>query len=160
MEQERLKTLSEHYEQLEKQNSDWGLPACNQNLIIDLMQEFVTELGLFDCWTCGGPWPWKGESLTPEQLLKWDNDQISIIMQRPEGWILDQRIIGIIFISREGRENTIFFWYKLAASCFFQGVLSQPAGYQLCLVWDTPSPSGFTFISHGGTFSCWERPPS
>lgn len=75
MEQERLKTLSEHYEQLEKQYSDWGLPASNQNLFIDLMQEIAIELGLSNCWICGGlksakKWPWKGESLTPEQLLK------------------------------------------------------------------------------------------
>ncbi|TRZ12014.1 hypothetical protein HGM15179_015077 [Zosterops borbonicus] len=45
IEQERLKTLSEHYEQLEKQYKDWGLPAPNQNLFRDLMQEIATELG-------------------------------------------------------------------------------------------------------------------
>lgn len=54
MEQEKIKTLSEQYEQLEQQYSDWGLPASNKNLFVDLMQEIATELGLANCWNCGG----------------------------------------------------------------------------------------------------------
>ncbi|RMC04319.1 hypothetical protein DUI87_19138 [Hirundo rustica rustica] len=52
VEQERLKTLSEHYEHLEKQYSDWGLPSPNQNLFIDLMQEIATvrSIQLLDLW--------------------------------------------------------------------------------------------------------------
>ncbi|NXQ68840.1 ENR1 protein, partial [Quiscalus mexicanus] len=87
------------------------LLVSNRNLFIDLIQEIATELGLSNYWTCGGPksakkWPWKAESLTPDQLLKWDNAQISRTIQRPEGWVLDQRIIGKICISREGKEYT------------------------------------------------------
>ncbi|NXU00801.1 ENR1 protein, partial [Buphagus erythrorhynchus] len=82
------------------------LPASSKSLFIELMQEIATELGLSNCWICGGlksaeKWPWKGESLAPEQLLKWDS-QIIKTMSRPEGWILDKRIIGTICISREG----------------------------------------------------------
>lgn len=111
LEQERLQMLSKQYDQMERQYDEWGLPASNQNLFIDLMQEIATELGLSNCWICGGlksaeKWPWKGEGLTPEQLLKWNKDQTSRSTPRPEGWILDQRIIGIICVSREGKEYT------------------------------------------------------
>lgn len=91
IEQEKLRTLSEQYDQLEKQYTNWGLPASDQNLFVDLMQEIATELGLSNCWICGGiksaeKWPRKDESLTPEQLLKWKDDKAPKITQRPEGW--------------------------------------------------------------------------
>ncbi|RMB89521.1 hypothetical protein DUI87_34095 [Hirundo rustica rustica] len=106
MEQERMRTLSEQYEQLEKQSNDWSLATSRKNLFLDLVQEIATELGLTNCWICGGlksaeRWPWKGESLTPEQLLKWDN-KILNTLTRPGGWTLDERVIGTICISREG----------------------------------------------------------
>ncbi|RMC21964.1 hypothetical protein DUI87_02835 [Hirundo rustica rustica] len=106
MEQERMRTLSEQYEQLEKQSNDWRLATSSKNLFLDLVQEIATELGLTNCWICGGlksaeRWPWKGESLTPEQLLKWDN-KILNTLTRPGGWTLDERVIGTICISREG----------------------------------------------------------
>ncbi|RMC19894.1 hypothetical protein DUI87_03460 [Hirundo rustica rustica] len=106
MEQERMRTLSEQYEQLERESSDWSLSASSKNLFLDLVQEIATELGLTNCWICGGlrsaeRWPWKGESLAPEQLLRWDN-KILKTMTRPEGWTLDERVIGTICISREG----------------------------------------------------------
>ncbi|NXN19089.1 ENR1 protein, partial [Indicator maculatus] len=93
--------------QLEKQYTGWGLPASESNLFIDLMQEIATELGLSNCWICRGlksadKWPWKGESLTPEQLLKWDNTEISRTIQRPQRWVLDQWGIGMVCISQEG----------------------------------------------------------
>ncbi|RMC16705.1 hypothetical protein DUI87_06645 [Hirundo rustica rustica] len=110
MEQERMRTLSEQYEQLERQSSDWSLSASSKNLFLDLVQEIATELGLTDCWICGGlrsaeRWPWKGESLAPEQLLRWDN-KILKTMTRPEGWTLDERIIGTICVSREGNAHS------------------------------------------------------
>ena len=82
LEQERLRTLSEQYDLLEKQYDNFGLPRSDKNLFIDLMQKIATELGLSNCWICGGlksaeKWPWKGESLTPEQLLRWDKTRIS-----------------------------------------------------------------------------------
>ncbi|RMC13292.1 hypothetical protein DUI87_10827 [Hirundo rustica rustica] len=106
MEQERMRTLSEQYDQLEKQSNDWSLATSSKNLFLDLVQEIATELGLTNCWICGGlksaeRWPWKGESLTPEQLLKWDN-KILNTLTRPGGWTLDERVIGTICISREG----------------------------------------------------------
>ncbi|XP_041901283.1 uncharacterized protein LOC121672624 isoform X1 [Corvus kubaryi] len=111
IEQERLLALSKQYDLLEKQYNDWEWPAPNTNLFIELMQEIATELGLCNCWICGGlksaeKWPWKGEGLAPEQLLKRDKNQSSMTTQRPEGWILDPRVIGIICISREGSEYT------------------------------------------------------
>ncbi|RMC06472.1 hypothetical protein DUI87_15907 [Hirundo rustica rustica] len=106
IEQERMRTLSEQYDQLEKQSNDWSLATSSKNLFLDLVQEIATELGLTNCWICGGlksaeRWPWKGESLTPEQLLKWDN-KILNTLTRPGGWTLDERVIGTICISREG----------------------------------------------------------
>ncbi|RMC16605.1 hypothetical protein DUI87_06542 [Hirundo rustica rustica] len=106
MEQERMRTLSEQYDQLEKQSNDWSLATSSKNLFLDLVQEIATELGLTNCWICGGlksaeRWPWKDESLTPEQLLKWDN-KILNTLTRPGGWTLDERVIGTICISREG----------------------------------------------------------
>ncbi|RMC19789.1 hypothetical protein DUI87_03353 [Hirundo rustica rustica] len=71
MEQERMRSLNEQYEQLERQSSDWGLPASSKNLFIELMQEIATELGLSNCWICGGlksaeKWPWKGVWESPQ----------------------------------------------------------------------------------------------
>ncbi|RMC05418.1 hypothetical protein DUI87_18609 [Hirundo rustica rustica] len=64
MEQERMRTLSEQYDQLEKQSNDWSLATSSKNLFLDLVQEIATELGLTNCWICGGlksaeRWPWK-----------------------------------------------------------------------------------------------------
>lgn len=75
VEQERLETLGEQYELLETQYSDGELPSPDRNLFIDLMQEIAKEFGLSNCWIRGGlksaeKWPWRGESLAPEQLLK------------------------------------------------------------------------------------------
>ncbi|RMB88534.1 hypothetical protein DUI87_24294 [Hirundo rustica rustica] len=90
MEQERMRTLSKQYEQLERESSDWSLSASSKNLFLDLVQEIATELGLTNCWICRGlrsaeRWPWKGESLAPEQLLRWDN-KILKTMTRSTIW--------------------------------------------------------------------------
>ncbi|RMC20063.1 hypothetical protein DUI87_00909 [Hirundo rustica rustica] len=141
MEQERMRTLSEQYDQLEKQSNDWSLATSSKNLFLDLVQEIATELGLTNCWICGGlksaeRWPWKGESLTPEQLLKWDN-KILNTLTRPGGWTLDERVIGTICISREGN------------------VYSDVVGYTPCLstlavnsnnrskMWQPETPNGY-----------------
>uniref|UniRef100_A0A674H2S3 Envelope glycoprotein n=1 Tax=Taeniopygia guttata TaxID=59729 RepID=A0A674H2S3_TAEGU len=142
LEQEKLKSLSEQYDQLEKQYAKWGLPASDQNLFVDLMQEIATELKLSNCWVCGGlksaeKWPWRGEGLTPEQLLKWETGETPKIIQRPEGWVLDQRVIGTFCLSREG------------------GLYSEIVGYTPCIstlsmnstshikVWQPESPPGY-----------------
>lgn len=77
-----LEELNELYKQLKQQYSDWDLPASTKNLFLDLMQEIATELILSKCWICGGlrmveRWPWRGDSLAPEQFLKWNHTQIS-----------------------------------------------------------------------------------
>ncbi|NXX24061.1 ENR1 protein, partial [Podargus strigoides] len=89
------------------QYSNSGSLTGSQNLFLDLMQEIASELNLRSCWICGGlntaeRWPWKGESLAPEQLLKWNKSQISKTLLRPEGWVIEKRIFGTICISREG----------------------------------------------------------
>ncbi|RMB88494.1 hypothetical protein DUI87_35141 [Hirundo rustica rustica] len=71
MEQERMRTLSKQYEQLERESSDWSLSASSKNLFLDLVQEIATELGLTNCWICGGlrsaeRWPWKDKELRME----------------------------------------------------------------------------------------------
>lgn len=88
------------------------------------MQEIARELGLSDCWICGGlkseeKRPWKGEGLAPEQLLKWKKDQTLGTIQRPEGWILDQRIIGSVCVSREGKEYRDLVCYTLSISTLY-----------------------------------------
>lgn len=77
-----LEELNELYKQLKQQYSDWDLPTSTKNLFLDLMQEIATELRLSKCWICGGlrmaeRWPWRGDSLAPEQFLKWNHTQIS-----------------------------------------------------------------------------------
>lgn len=121
IEQERLKTLSEQYEALEKQYADGELPSPDRNLFIDLIQEIATELGLSNCWICGGlksaeKWPWKGEGLAPEHLQKWDSPRVSKLVQRPEGWALDQRVISSICVSQKGREYTEMVGYTSCVS--------------------------------------------
>lgn len=44
------------------------------------------------------------------------------------------------------------------AFSLFPGNAITACWHQLCLLGDTPSLSGFTFISGAGTFFCWERP--
>lgn len=161
IEQERLKTLSEQYDQLEKQYSDWGYLASNRNLFIDLIQEIAIELGLSNCWTCGGlksaeKWPWKGESLTPDQLLKWDNAQISRTIQRPEGWVLDQRIIGTICIGREGKEYTQIVEYIPCISTLAVNSINKSN------VWQPEPPAGYWSHEKGTNWHekiglCWNK---
>ncbi|RMC20654.1 hypothetical protein DUI87_01506 [Hirundo rustica rustica] len=141
MEQERMRWLSEQYEQLEKQSSDWSLPASSKNLFVDLVQEIATELGLSNCWICGGlksaeRWPWKGESLAPEQLLRWDN-QIIKTMSRPEGWTLDKRIIGTTCISREGNTYTEIVGYTPCLSTLAVNSNNRTK------IWQPEPPAGF-----------------
>lgn len=55
-------------------------------------------------------------------------------------------------------EQSICTHLQHPALLLFPGNAISACPCQLCLLWDTPSWSGFTFISAGGTFSCWERP--
>ncbi|NXB88814.1 ENR1 protein, partial [Vidua chalybeata] len=112
------------------------------HLYLDLMQEIATELGLSNCWICGGlksaeKWPWEGESLAPEQLLKWDNARISTTIQRPEGWVLDKRVIGTICISREGKEYTEVVGY---APCISTLAINS---HNKSRVWQPELPAGY-----------------
>lgn len=61
-------------------------------------------------------WSWKGEGLALEQLLKWDNPRVSKLAQRPEGWVLDPRVIGTICVSQEGKEYTEMVGYAPCAT--------------------------------------------
>ncbi|NWH68118.1 ENR1 protein, partial [Geococcyx californianus] len=77
-----------------------------RNLFIDLMEKIVKELNVTSCWICGGSqmteqWPWRGESIGPQQLLGWNRTHISGII-RPEGWILSHEVVGQVCVSREG----------------------------------------------------------
>ncbi|RMC20943.1 hypothetical protein DUI87_01797 [Hirundo rustica rustica] len=141
MEQERMRSFSEQYEQLEKQSSDWSLPASSKNLFVDLVQEIATKLGLSNCWICGGlksaeRWPWKGESLAPEQLLKWDS-KILKTMSRPEGWTIDERIIGTTCISREGNAYTELVGYTPCLSTLTVNSNNKTK------VWQPEPPNGY-----------------
>ncbi|NWX05337.1 ENR1 protein, partial [Caloenas nicobarica] len=87
--------------------SEWDLPTPGKNLFVDLMQEIIKELNVTGCWICGGSqmteqWPWRGEGVSLEQLLKWNQTHKSLIEIRPEGWILSHEVIGLICITRIG----------------------------------------------------------
>uniref|UniRef100_A0A8U8AQR7 Uncharacterized protein n=1 Tax=Geospiza parvula TaxID=87175 RepID=A0A8U8AQR7_GEOPR len=153
VEQERLKTLSEQYEQPVRQYADGELPSPDQNLFIDLVQEITMELGLSNCWICGGlksaeKWPWKDEGLAPEQLLKWDIPRLSKLAQRPKGWVLDQRVIGTICISQEGQEYTEMVGYN-ETNCDWNG--------QTGLCW-VKSPGANPYQSLAGLRENWGDP--
>ncbi|NXC78232.1 ENR1 protein, partial [Anhinga anhinga] len=75
-----------------------GLPKLGRNLFVDLGERISRELNVTNGWICGGPlvteeWPWKGSSLGPEELLKW-NRTSSTKEDQPEGWILSSTMIG------------------------------------------------------------------
>ncbi|NXL87879.1 ENR1 protein, partial [Alectura lathami] len=82
--------------------SDWALPTVGTNLFVNLMQEIVKELNVSSCWICGGSqmteqWPWRGEGIEPQQLLKWNYTHSSRVL-RPEGWVLSHEVIGQVCI--------------------------------------------------------------
>ncbi|NWX10186.1 ENR1 protein, partial [Caloenas nicobarica] len=84
---------------------DHPMQEIKTNLFLNLMEEIARELNVTSCWVCGGvqmmeQWPWRGESLTPDQLLEWNNTYTSKIM-RPDGWALTNEVIGQYCISRK-----------------------------------------------------------
>ncbi|NWJ08223.1 ENR1 protein, partial [Crypturellus undulatus] len=73
-------------------------PGSQENLFVTLMKEIAQELNVTSCWICGGvqmtgQWPWRGEGLTPDQLLEWNRAETSGT-KRPEGWVLSNDVIG------------------------------------------------------------------
>ncbi|NXA44335.1 ENR1 protein, partial [Eudromia elegans] len=83
------------------------LPLYGKNLYLDLMQQIAEELNVTKCWICGGSqmteqWPWKGEGLSPEQILKWNRTERKETGKMPEGWILSHEVIGHYCIQRVG----------------------------------------------------------
>jgi len=75
------------------------------------MQRIAEELNITGCWVCGGSqmteqWPWRGEGLTLEQILLWNQTHTSLKEKRPEGWVLSHEVIGQICIAREGNKFT------------------------------------------------------
>ncbi|NXJ72415.1 ENR1 protein, partial [Rostratula benghalensis] len=69
-----------------------GFPSLGKNLFIDLAQRIAGELNITDCWVCVGPlmseeWPWKGTSLSPLQILKWNHSIVAEENKRPFVWI-------------------------------------------------------------------------
>ncbi|NXF92390.1 ENR1 protein, partial [Eubucco bourcierii] len=81
--------------------------TLGKNLFVELMQWVAEELNVTSGWICGGSqmteqWPWRGESLSPEQLLKWNRTHISVAECRPEVWVLSREVVGQICIQRQG----------------------------------------------------------
>ncbi|NXO65041.1 ENR1 protein, partial [Phainopepla nitens] len=81
------------------------IPKLGKNLFVDLREKISRELNVTNCWVCGGAlmseeWPWKGSSLSPVELLKWNRTNIRGFPHnikgesQPEGWILSSEIIG------------------------------------------------------------------
>ncbi|NXP03309.1 ENR1 protein, partial [Thinocorus orbignyianus] len=91
---------------LKEKVSAWDLATRGKNLFVDLMQRIAAELNVSSCWICGGSqmteqWPWRRESVGPQQLLEWNNTHKSSTA-RLEGWVLSHEIIGQFCISRNG----------------------------------------------------------
>ncbi|NXF00066.1 ENR1 protein, partial [Menura novaehollandiae] len=77
---------------------DIEIPRLGKNLFVDLGERISEELNVTNCWICGGAltteeWPWKGSSLGPVELLKWNRTNIRR-QNRLEGWIFSSAVIG------------------------------------------------------------------
>ncbi|NXN07021.1 ENR1 protein, partial [Indicator maculatus] len=76
-----------------------GLPFVGKNLFIDVAEKVAENLNVTNCWVCGGllvseEWPWKGTSLDPYQIIKWNHSVISGKDERPREWTLTSDTIG------------------------------------------------------------------
>ncbi|NXK94847.1 ENR1 protein, partial [Formicarius rufipectus] len=73
------------------------LPSVGQNLFVDLAEKIARKLNVTRCWVCGGPqmaeeWPWKGTSLSDQEILRSNYTFSSSNLSRPEGWILNSGV--------------------------------------------------------------------
>ncbi|NXM24833.1 ENR1 protein, partial [Oxyruncus cristatus] len=85
---------------------DWQLPGYGTNLYIDLMERIGQTLNVSSCWICSGSlmteeWSWKGTSLTPWEILKWNHSR-EASESWPQGWILTSDVVGQECIERRG----------------------------------------------------------
>lgn len=53
------------------------MSALENNLFIHLAEKVAQELGITNCWVCGGAltserWPWRGTGLDALQILQWN----------------------------------------------------------------------------------------
>ncbi|NWI06740.1 ENR1 protein, partial [Tichodroma muraria] len=74
------------------------IPRLGNNLFVVLGERISKELSITSCWVCrevlmSEEWPWKGSSLGPLELFKWNRTNIKG-ETRLEGWILSSEIIG------------------------------------------------------------------
>ncbi|NXX89351.1 ENR1 protein, partial [Centropus bengalensis] len=70
-----------------------GFPTLGKNLSVDLVKRIAKKLNVSGCWVCGGllmseEWTWKGTSLDPFQILKWNHSISSEEKTRPLWWVL------------------------------------------------------------------------
>ncbi|NXY50435.1 ENR1 protein, partial [Ceuthmochares aereus] len=82
-------------------------PTFEKNLFVDLAERIAKKLNASGCLVCGGllmsgERPWKGSSLDPLQILKWNHSLSSEERMRPLGWVLSSKVIGIECISCTG----------------------------------------------------------
>ena len=79
-----------------------------------------------------GEWPWKGSSLSPIELLKWNQTRIRG-ENRPEGWVLSSTVIGeeCLWCTRNNFLNTVGHTpckrYKVSNGTFTWWVPEKPA---------------------------------
>ncbi|NXE29629.1 ENR1 protein, partial [Ardeotis kori] len=76
-----------------------GLPSIGKNLFVDLSERIAEELNVTNCGVCGGllmseEWPWKGISLSPLHILRWNHTITSVEDKRPLGWTLASETHG------------------------------------------------------------------
>ncbi|NXY42603.1 ENR1 protein, partial [Ceuthmochares aereus] len=82
-------------------------PTLGKKLFVDLAERIAKELNVSGCCSCGGPlmsekWPWKGSSVDPLQILKWNHSLSPEERLRPLGWVLSSGVIGMECISHMG----------------------------------------------------------
>ncbi|NXA61260.1 ENR1 protein, partial [Mohoua ochrocephala] len=80
-----------------------------ENLFIDMVERISNEFNISGCWVCGGTemaemWPWEGESLSPQAVLKWMRwRQSSLVEGNWRGpWTLKAKMIGEECLWRKG----------------------------------------------------------
>ncbi|NXP15508.1 ENR1 protein, partial [Thinocorus orbignyianus] len=84
-----------------------GLPSLGKNLFIDLTERTAGKLNITSCWVCEDPligkeWPWKGTSLSPLQIFKWNHSIVAEENKRPFGQISASEVIGTECLGRKG----------------------------------------------------------
>uniref|UniRef100_A0A8V5GX65 Uncharacterized protein n=1 Tax=Melopsittacus undulatus TaxID=13146 RepID=A0A8V5GX65_MELUD len=84
---EKIPTSNLYTKLIQHLEKDIGYLMFGQNLFVDLGERINKELNVTICWICGGAlmteeWPWKGSSLGPIELLKWNCTELPVFSKK------------------------------------------------------------------------------